>query len=358
MGLSALRSVSDAIDATREFTFPLSIRRWASMAVVVLFVGMPGTPVPASPQFLDPRLWETPEPPQGSGNEGESDADGGSADLQLEGDVPIEVFDPGTWPAWLLAAVGVLLAVVVLYAVVGALMHFVLVESLRHDAVRVRRYGRANLGNGLRLLGFRLVLGLVGGGAVAALGSAVTPVGPWSVDGWTTVAVATATGALATLVIAVDSATRQFVVPTMLAEGTGVLGGWRRFWPTLRGDLLEYGVYAVVRTVVGGAVGVAALIATLVALLLGGVVVGTLGALVLLVTGGVSGVGTVGVAVIGVLLAGFVVYGIFAYAVIAVPFQVYLWSYALLVLGDTDPDLDLIPEYRAAARSGDGFGTG
>jgi hypothetical protein len=37
-------------------------------------------------------------------------------------------------------------------------------------------------------------------------------------------------------------------------------------------------------------------------------------------------------------------------ALVGMPVQAYLRYYAMLVLGDVDPDLDLIPDQRAAVR--------
>ena len=59
MALSALRSLSDAVDLTRALLFPLSPRRWGVLAAVVAFLGPAGTPLPATPQVVDPRLWES-----------------------------------------------------------------------------------------------------------------------------------------------------------------------------------------------------------------------------------------------------------------------------------------------------------
>jgi hypothetical protein len=43
-------------------------------------------------------------------------------------------------------------------------------------------------------------------------------------------------------------------------------------------------------------------------------------------------------------------------ALVQVPVVTYFRYYALLVLGDTDADLDLIPERRRAVRAGSGGG--
>ncbi|GAB3688219.1 hypothetical protein GCM10028857_22130 [Salinarchaeum chitinilyticum] len=347
MARTALRSVSDAIEATRLFVLPLSIHRVASLALVVLFMGTPGTPIPANPQFADPRFWEIYDPTAATN----ADPD---ATILADG---VELASPGTWPGWLLAVLGIVLLLTVAYVLVGTLMRFVLVEALRTDGVRIRRDGRRHLRNAIGVLVLRIViwgltivtLGLV---AVAVVG---TGLDVSSLDRTSGAVLGTAATVVLVVAWAIEVLTLQFVVPTMIAADRGVVAGWRRFWPTLRGDPVEYLLYGVVRIGLGVAVGIAAAIAIVVILALAGVVLGTLAAIAIVLAGGFGSLGSVAIAVLGVLLAIFVLVGVAAWAVIAVPFQCYLWIYALLVLGDVDGELDLIPELRAETRSEDGI---
>ena len=344
MPMSAIRSVGDAIDATRAFMLPVSLRRWATLALVVLFMGTPGTPVPANPQFFDPVLWRGPSEAAG----GEAAFEGGLDDL-----LQFELFAPTTWPFWLLVAVTVVLVGWLLYQVVGVLMRFVLVEALSRDAVRLRADGRANLGNSVRVVAFRLGVGLLAAPIVLALGSTVAPFGPVTVGGWAVGLVGVALAGVALFAWLLDAVTVQFVVPVMVRTESGVLASWRRFWPVLVGSWTEYVAFGLIRAALGVAVGVAAAVGFAVALALGGVLVVTVGAIVVAAAGGLSGLGAVGLAVLAVLLLLFAAYAVVAYGVVTVPFQVYLWTYALLVLGDTDDALDLVPAFRAQARAGD-----
>lgn len=345
MTLSALRSVGDAIDATRSFMLPLSVRRWGTLAVVVFFMGTPGTPLPASPQFFDPTLWRGPE----QAFEAAPAPNGGVRDA-----IGFEVFDPATWPQWLVATLLALAVLWIAYQVLGVLMRFVVVEALSRDAVWLREDGRAHLGDALRVFGFRVGLTLLAAPVVLVLLAAVAPIGPVTVDGWAAGVAGAIGAAIGILAWLVDAVTRQFVVPTMLRTDGGVLAAWRRFWAVLTDAWQEYVAYALVRTALGVGVGLAAAIGVGVALALGGVVVATLVAIVVVVAGGLGGIGTLGAVLVAALVIGFACYALAAYAAISAPFQVYLWTYALFVLGDTDADLDLVPEFRAAARTDDG----
>lgn len=344
MSLSALRSVGDAIDATRAFMLPVSVRRWASLAVVVLFMGTPGTPVPANPQFFDPTLWQWPE----RALEGVEDP------VAPPERLTVELLDPGTWPPWLVAGVLALVGAWVAYQVVGVLMRFVLVAALARGEVRFLADAREHAVAAGRVLVFRFVVGALATLVAVPALVVASPVGPWNVGGGTAGALGALAGVVGVLAWLVDAATLQFVVPTMFRIDGGVVAAWRRFWRVLTDELVEYGAYVVVRAALGVGVGIAAALAVGVALALGGLVVLTLGAVVVLLDGGLGAIGGLATVTLVVLVLGFLAYALAAYGAATAPFQVYLWTYALFVLGDTDERLDLIPQYREAARADDG----
>jgi preprotein translocase subunit Sss1 len=156
----------------------------------------------------------------------------------------------------------------------------------------------------------------------------------------------------------VNGFTTFFVVPVMLLEGGGVLASWRRFFRTLRSEWREYLVFAVLTfvltlilgTAVGFVVGIIALLVFGPLALFGLAGVVTAGAL-----GPGGGVASLPVlAALGVvgLLALLLV--LFVASLVRVPVVTYLRYYALLVLGDTDADLDLVPERRRTIRAGSG----
>lgn len=343
MARTALRSVGEAIEITRSFLLPVSIRRIAALAVAVLFMGTPGTPLPASPQFADPTLWRLSEPPESVG--------GGGGDWSVV-DGSVELFDPGSWPPWLVAVVIAATFLALAYALLGVLMRFVLAEALRTDDVRIRHDARVHLGDALGVFVVRLVLWTITLAALAGTAVAVLDVGPWTVSSVVALGLGLSAAVVLVLAWAIEVLTLQFVIPTMIATDSGVLAGWRRFWPTLRADPIEYGLYGVVRVVLGVGIGIAAAIGVALALGLAAILLGTIAAIVVVLAGGLGSLGAVALAVLGALLLVFLLVAIVAGVVIAVPFQCYLWVYSLLVLGDLDPELDLLADRRATARRG------
>ena len=325
MALHALQEIGDAVDVSREFLFPVDLRRWLKLAVVAFFVGG-GTGIPTA-QF-----------------------EAGGTPTGAPGRVPDGL--PTALPGDPLAVVAVVAAALLLlglvFAVVGAVMEFVFVESLLDGTVSVRRYWRRRWGQGLRLFAFRVAIGLplllsvLGWMAVVVVplllgGDPLLPFGVFLL-GLPVVFL------LGLVYGVVNTFTTVFVVPLMIRDGSGVLAGWRRLWPSLKAEWKQYLGFAVVwlgLTIGTGllasiAVGVAAVVALLPLGLVAGVVYLALG------------LSTPGIAVLAVLAVLFVLSMFVAAALVRVPVLTYLRYYALLVLGDVEPEFDLVADRRPA----------
>ncbi|MFB6301836.1 MAG: hypothetical protein ABEH78_03100 [Haloferacaceae archaeon] len=333
MTLYAVDAIDDALDATRAFLWPCDRGRWARLALVALFVGGGGGFSPL--QFPG-------STPSGPGS--------GTGPPGMPGPDAL----PSVGGAELAAIVGVV-AVVVLFALgfalVGAVMEFVLVESLRQEAVGLRRYWREHWRRGVRLFGFRIGLGLLTlgvAGLLAALFFAPVLLGE---GGGLSVALL-ALVIPAFLLVAVVSGivggfTTVFVVPIMLLEERGLLAAWRRFWPTMTGQWRQYAAYAVLGWVLQLVAGIAAGVATLLAALVIAIPLGVVG---LVGAGLLAVVEVAGWAVIAVAALLFVLALAALSLLVAVPVRTFLRYYALFVLGDTNEAFDVIPERRRAVR--------
>lgn len=327
MALYAIDNLDDAWAATREFLTPLSVKRLLVLAVIVFFVG-------------------------GTGSNFGGGGGGGGTPSEPTG------AEPGLDALWTVIAEnalvigligGALLLLILGFTFVGALMEFVFVQSLRTDVVRLWGYSRSYLSEGLRLFGFRLVLSILGflpavvflGFGVAAFGA-----GPLPEVGATVLIVLGVLAALAFLVMAlIDSFTTAFVVPVMLVREAGVVEGWRAFWPVLAAHWKQYLAYLIAAFVLNIALGIVFVILVAIAVI------------ALLIPFGIVVAGTAFLAepflapvaiVLGLL---FVLCVIVLALVAQVPIQVYLRYYALLVLGDTDGELDPVPELRRTIRT-------
>jgi hypothetical protein len=341
MTLYALDDLGDAYAATRAFLFPFERGRWLRLAAVAFFVaGSTGTPLGF----------------QGGGGGAGADTGTDGAFVPPDVDPGVVAEDIAPFVPLLVGLVGLALLLALAVAVVGSVMEFVLVESLREDRVAVREFFGRHLGAGLRLFGFRFVLGALGVGAGALVfGLTVLPL---AFDAPPVVPLASLVVlgplfVLVALVLAVASGfTTAFVVPVMLLEDRGVLSAWRRVWPTLRGQWRQFVVYALVVAVVLFVTGILAGVAVAVPVaLLAAVFAVLVGVSVL--AGGLSLATGVLVAVLAVV---FVALVLAVVALVQAPIQTYVRYHALLVLGDADDRFDLIPEVRRSVR-GPGGGT-
>lgn len=324
MAWHAIEAVDDALTATRRFLFPFEFGTWLRLAVIAFFLGGAGAPT---------NLFNY--------NVGGDEFTGG-----LPG-VPPDVTLPSDQLVGIVLAIAALAAVLGLaFAILGAIMQFVLVDAVVAREVHVRQYVRDRLGEGLRLFGFQIGVGLLIAASIAAL---VVPTvllggGP---SVWLLVLAIPVFLVLALLVGVVFLLTTDFVVPVMIARGVGVLDGWRAFWPTLRGNLAQVGVYVVIRWVLALGVNIAAGIATAMIGLAALAVVGLPVGAVFLATGefGLFAVAVLVVLGIPVLLALLLAVGL-----VQAPVQTYFRYYALLVLADLNADFDLLGAFGREVR--------
>jgi hypothetical protein len=332
--LHALEDLDDALDATTGFLRPVDRSTWVKLAVVALFIGGPG----ANANSVQ---WTF--------------GGGGDADVAPGG------FVPGDVTPRLVAAVAVVVALAVtlalLFALVGSVMEFVFVQSLRAEDVRVREYWSTHWRRGLRLFGFRVALGIFVLGSVLALAAPflLGAVGPAAVTSGVAIGffllVLPVFAVVAVAVGVLNGFTTVFVVPIMLLEDCGVLAGWRRLWPSIRANLGQFVAYLVASFFLGILGGVLLLVVTGVLALVVLVPFGVLFAIGAAVLAFVSE--TAGVAVLVLSGVAYALAVIAVLAVVQVPVQTYLRYYAMLVLGDVDPALDAVPDQRDHIRETD-----
>ena len=331
----AVDNLSDAIDVTREFLTPIRLGMWLRLAIVVLFIGgagfgggVPGADFTA---FSD-------DPVTGPDL---------NDDVAVDDDI---AFDEVPWEELVIAAIVILVVLFVLYliwSIISAIMEFVFVESLRSGEVHIRRYGNRNIGRAFSLFLFRIALSLLGlvliGGPALALVFSGLPDEAMVISVLGLIAFALVFGLLLAII---NRFTTVFVVPVMLHQKRGVLSAWSRWWATFKASWKEYAVYLILVWIVELAISIAVGIITLFAGLIVVIPFGLL-IVVFVVIGETAGI------VLAVLVGLVALLVLLLVALlIRVPVDSYLRYYALLILGDTDADLDLIPEQRAAVREG------
>ncbi|WP_135805604.1 DUF7544 domain-containing protein [Halorussus marinus] len=332
----AVEAVDDALDATKALFLPVDARQWLALAFVAFFIAGAG-----------------------SGPSATASGSSGGTTVTAPGQLGAGLQVPYSSETILTAALAILaigLVLAALYAFVGSVMEFVFVESLRRRRVRIREYVGRHLGRGLRLFGFRVVLGMLAAvpfvGLVLAVLSAVggeprVSLGLLALS----IPFVVALGAAAA---AIDVFTTHFVVPVMIHRNDGVLAGWRRFWSTLTGEWKQYGVYAAVRIVLGIGAGI---VASVVGSAVGAILLAPVALVAWFVRPAldlaVLASNPVALAVVVAVVSAFLLAMGAVMAIVVAPVQSFVRYHALFVLGDTDPALDLIPELRREIRDSD-----
>ncbi|MFB6186392.1 MAG: hypothetical protein ABEI86_05940 [Halobacteriaceae archaeon] len=331
MALYALDDIDDAISATRAFLTPLNLNRWAKLALVVFFIGGAGGMNPL--QFSGGT-------PTGTGSE-MPNVPNASDEILAIGGPELAVI------AGIISLIGVL---ILGFMIVGSIMEFVFVESLRQEEITIRHYWGEYWKPGLRLFGFRLLLGIVSIGIIGSV--LVAALGP--------VLFGDGTPSFGLLFLAIpiffliaivsgllNGFTTAFVVPIMLLEDRGLLASWRRFWPTMTGQWKQYLAYAIGAFVLQIAGGLAATIVTLFVAVMIAIPLGIIGLIGFELLSILSVAGWV---IIGIAVVLFVIALIILSLFISVPIKTFLRYYALLVLGDTNEAFDVVAERRQTIR--------
>ncbi|WP_396613179.1 hypothetical protein ACH9L7_07945 [Haloferax sp. S1W] len=336
MSWKAIDALDDARDATASLLLPFDAGRWARLALIAFFVGSIGS---GGGSFGN------------SGNTGFTlPGDTGGA----PGDIPVDSLPGFATPEnfAILAAAIVVVAIVffLLWSFISAVMQFVFVDGVVSKDVRIRKPFHERLGLGARLFAFKVglvfvALLLIGIPIAAVLLGGIALTGAVFLLAIPLVLLALLLFFVLALVLQL---TTDFVVPTMIAEDKQVISSWRRVAPVFRAELSEFGLYILVRFVLGILAGIGIGVATALLLLVVAIpfaIVG--GALFLALNAAGFGIFS-GVSL--VLLGGLgLLFGLTALAVTALiqmPVVTFFRYYSLFLLGSTDDSLDLVSQFR------------
>lgn len=333
MSWYAIESVDDAIDTTRSFLSSQTRGGWLRLAIIAIFVSVGG-----GSGFWLTNLINLPSsaPPP---------------DATPGGPSPVELL-PETVPAeaaFIIALAAIAVVIGLILTLLSETLHLVFYDALRTGTVRLRRPARRRFGQAVRLFGFKLIVNIVFTipivliGAVVVMTSGEFAGGTAMVVGVFLAAVAFGLWFITYLII--NRVTNEFVAPVMVMTDSGVVDAWRRFWPVLRTQLAQFGVYVVVHFLLLLAVGIGQ---SIVAAIIFGIV-GTIGALVGLlfvfgVFGGFSAAlgSTVGLVVLSAVALLALLVAFVLYLPIKVVVLTYIISYEVSVLGAADEELQLL----------------
>ena len=371
MSWHAIDSVDEAIEETRSFLSPFAVGRWLKLALISIFVGTGGSGL---------GLLNLPSSIPGDDSPGNMSAGGGNvttdgnitppsggefapggnvtAGAPPTGEVPppSELLEMAGAELGLLVAIGLLfVGIVLLLGLLTETLRFVFYDDLQTDTVRLIKPAKRRFGQALRLYAFKLGLGLLTVGPLAGLvvffAVADIPVG---------LLVFAAAGLLIIGVMllstVVSRITNEFVVPTMVVTDSGVLDGWRRFWPVFRGQLSQFGVYLVVHFLLLLAVGIAQAILSVIVYGIVLTIGGVIGLVIIFgLFGGLSAAAssTAAIVVLGLLALVTLLIGWVVLLPVQIAVLTYVTNYEVAMLAACDEELRLRPATTTSADDGE-----
>lgn len=227
-------------------------------------------------------------------------------------------------------------------------MEFVFVRVVTDRDVRLRTHTRENVSNGATLLLFRIAL---------VLGIAILIIVPAVVSlfllsplflGLLAILFVPILIAVAIGIWLVHRFTVDFVVPVMLLEDRGILEAWGAFWPALKEEWKQYGVYALVRLGLGVVAGFVAGIGFVAIGLVLAVPFGIVAVVLYLVFETALGLLSIAIGALAVIALSYVLSVLIAgITLVQAPIQTYLRYYSLFVLGSITPPFDVVRSLRS-----------
>jgi hypothetical protein len=316
MSWYAADELDNAWEEAKDVLFPFDVGTWARLLLIVVLTGQ-GVSMPNMPSSFPSDT--------GSSSSFESTYATTSGDTvsQVASAAPdfsmtgLATASPAGSSAIALAVLAIIFLGIGLFYV-SSVFEFIYYQSLLDKDVSIRDNFRRHSGRGGRYFAFRLgvllaVLLLIAGSVAAMVANPLA-------GGLMLVAMV-----LALLPVMVFlGLTNNFVLLGMMENQTGIIQAWKDFYPSMREQWKEVGVYLLVRFAIKVGIGVAGLVWALVSFLALLIPFGIIGALLYMVA--------------PVLVAIPAVLGILAWLLLVVGaqviFQTYLYYYAILVYHD------------------------
>ncbi|MCT8337912.1 hypothetical protein FKB36_10570 [Methanoculleus sp. Afa-1] len=240
------------------------------------------------------------------------------------------------------ALILIVLAIALVWWIVGTVMQFVFVDMLRTGDIHIRPFFGERLGKGLRLFLFQAGLTLILVFAMIAFILMLVGLGGSS-GGGAGVGVAfillfipfvLVTALLFGIIFLL---THDFVVPIMIHEDCGVIEGWRRLFGMISENVWQTVVYIVTRFVLGLVAGIVQAVLVILAMLIIAIPFVLIGIVLLAAL-------QANIVLLLALLIPYLIIAVPVALLIAVPFVTFFRYYGLLVLEGLAPGYHLLPE--------------
>ena len=232
----------------------------------------------------------------------------------------------------------VVLAIALIWWIIGTVMQFVFVDMLRTGDIHIRRFFGERVGKGVRLFLFEAALTLI---LILAMIAFILMLVGFEGSGGAGVAFILLfipfILVAALLFGIVFLLTHDFVVPIMIHEDCGVIEGWRRLFGMISENLWQTVAYIITRFVLGLIAGIVQAVLVILAMLIIAIPFVLIGIVLLAAV-------MANYVLLLVLLIPYLIIAIPVALLIAVPFVTFFRYYGLLVLEGVAPGYRLLPE--------------
>lgn len=238
------------------------------------------------------------------------------------------------------ALILIVLAIALVWWIVGTVMQFVFVDMLRTGDIHIRPFFGERLGKGLRLFLFQAGLTLILVFAMIAFILMLVGLGGSSGGGAGVAFIllfipfVLVTALLFGIIFLL---THDFVVPIMIHEDCGVIEGWRRLFGMISENVWQTVVYIVTRFVLGLVAGIVQAVLVILAMLIIAIPFVLIGIVLLAAL-------QANIVLLLALLIPYLIIAVPVALLIAVPFVTFFRYYGLLVLEGLAPGYHLLPE--------------
>ncbi|MDV4343526.1 hypothetical protein HL657_10180 [Methanoculleus sp. YWC-01] len=306
----AFSRLDGAFQRTKSLLWPIQWGIWLRLALIALFVGG-GVSFPNTSGYTF----------------GEGDLPPGFAE-SLPEIAPLIV-----------AAFVAVLAIALIWWIIGTVLQFVFVDMLRTGDIHIRPFFGERLGKGVRLFLFQVVLTLILVLAMMAFIFMLVGIGGSGVGVAAFILVFIPFILIAALLFGIIFfLTTDFVVPIMIHEDCGVIEGWRRLFGVISGQFWQTIIYIVTRLILGLIAAIVQAVIVILALLIIAIPFVLIGIVLL------AAIQAGNFTLLLALLIPYLIIAIPVVLLIAVPFVTFFRYYGLLVLEGLAPECRLLPE--------------
>lgn len=304
----AVEAIDEALEDTKDMLLPFDFGLWTKLAVIAVLTGGVG-----APNFFMPGGYtDTGDTDYGTQNTSEMSMDGMDMNsltgAAVAGDVAVSAF--------VLAAVAIVSMLAVLMFYVSSVFEFIYYQSLLEGDVKIIDYFGENTRRGLGYFGFRVVFGL------AVLLSVLAAVALALVNPLLIIFVILAGLPLLLLVAVFTTLVHDFALVDMLEQDTGIVDAIQKVVNEAVDEWKQFGMYVLLKFVIGAAVGMATVMFALFSLLFVALPFALLGIAASMIFEPL---------VVLVILAGILTWLALLLYVVTVPAKTFVYFYALNV---------------------------